>query len=155
MITTTATATNYRYIGITDETTTCECCGKANLRSTVVLSLLDTDGNHEETAFYGSTCAARALGERSGAHVRKLARNAHWKTLQDANEARSMLAAYELPETGEIDRRTLNRAANLYRRNHFGAAWAADETWDGWKTRTLDMVQRMRAALAEAALIGA
>ena len=147
------TRTNYRYIGTTDEATTCEHCGKTMLRNTVVLSMLDDDGNHVEFVRFGSTCAARALGERSGAHVRKLARNAHQQTRQPAAEARRMLAAYGLPETGEIDRRTLNRAANLYRYNHLGASWAAEETWDGWKARVLDMVQRKRDEIAEAALV--
>jgi hypothetical protein len=149
------TTPQYRYIGITDECQECECCGKKNLKKTVVLSLCDAEGVHEHYVRYGTTCAARALGAGSGAKVRKLAENAHQKTAETAKHARELLAAYGLPEAGEIDRRTLNLAARKYRYNHFGAAWAADETWDGWKTRTLDMAQRMRAALAEAALIGA
>jgi len=42
-------------IGTTDENTTCDCCGKSNLKMTVVLR--DADG---EFYFYGRTCAARA-----------------------------------------------------------------------------------------------
>lgn len=46
----------WRVIGKNDEVTTCECCGRANLKATVVL----TDGEGERR--YGSECAARAMG---------------------------------------------------------------------------------------------
>ena len=44
-------------LGITDEVTTCELCGKNPLKRTYVL---DIDG---EIAYYGSTCGSRALRE--------------------------------------------------------------------------------------------
>lgn len=44
-----------RIIGISDEVTTCECCGRTNLKKTVVL----TDGEGEKR--YGSECAAKAM----------------------------------------------------------------------------------------------
>ena len=47
------TRTNYRYIGTTDEATTCEHCGKTMLRNTVVLTMLDDDGNHDEFVRFG------------------------------------------------------------------------------------------------------
>ena len=46
---------NYRILGKNDEVTTCECCGKSNLKLTVIL----TDGEHEVR--FGRDCAARAL----------------------------------------------------------------------------------------------
>src|SRR5262245_862665 len=45
----------YRILGITDETTICECCGRTNLKKTVVI----TDG--AETFRFGSECAAKRL----------------------------------------------------------------------------------------------
>ena len=44
-------------LGITDEVTTCELCGKNPLKRTYVL---DIDG---EIVYYGSTCGSRALRE--------------------------------------------------------------------------------------------
>lgn len=44
-----------KILGTTDDTTTCDCCGKTNLKKTVVL---DIDGS---VVFYGTDCAARAL----------------------------------------------------------------------------------------------
>lgn len=44
--------------GITDEVTVCDCCGKPNLKSTVVF---DVAG---EIVHYGSTCAARNTGRK-------------------------------------------------------------------------------------------
>lgn len=47
--------TTYRILGINDEVTACECCGKANLKCTVVLT------NGEGEVHFGRDCAARAL----------------------------------------------------------------------------------------------
>lgn len=48
-------AGNWKVLGKNDEVTTCECCGRANLKLTVVL----TDG--EQEVRFGRDCAARAL----------------------------------------------------------------------------------------------
>lgn len=45
-----------KFLGTSDENTVCECCGKKNLKSTVALSIDDSD-----PVFFGVTCAARAL----------------------------------------------------------------------------------------------
>lgn len=45
-----------KMMGISDEITTCQCCGRKNLKRTAVL---DFDGDQR---YYGSDCAARALG---------------------------------------------------------------------------------------------
>jgi hypothetical protein len=48
----------------------------------VVLAILDTDGNTEDVTYYGSSCAARALGvEGDGRAVLQAARNATVATL--------------------------------------------------------------------------
>ena len=53
---------SYTFIGTTDDTTTCDCCGKANLKKTVVLK-----NGEGDVVFYGVNCAARALGQKRGA----------------------------------------------------------------------------------------
>ena len=47
----------YTIQGITDERDACDCCGKSNLKRTVVL--LDTES--DTFVFFGTTCAARAM----------------------------------------------------------------------------------------------
>lgn len=47
-----------KLLGINDDVTTCECCGKANLKCTVVL------GTDAGEVHYGRDCAARALAPR-------------------------------------------------------------------------------------------
>ncbi|MYT71187.1 MULTISPECIES: hypothetical protein [unclassified Streptomyces] len=48
--------------GITDECTTCECCGRSNLRRTVALCPLDAEGNEGGgVSYYGTACAADTL----------------------------------------------------------------------------------------------
>lgn len=45
-----------RILGLCDSVTTCECCGRTNLKSTVVI------GDEFGESFYGSVCASRYLG---------------------------------------------------------------------------------------------
>lgn len=44
-----------RILGITNDITTCECCGKSNLKKTVVLDFGDA------VKHYGCDCAAKAI----------------------------------------------------------------------------------------------
>jgi len=51
-----------RVMGITDDVTTCECCGRQNLKCTVALDKTDAEGNTTgEVVHYGRDCAAKAL----------------------------------------------------------------------------------------------
>lgn len=51
------TAQTFKIIGVTDETTVCEHCGKTNLKKVVVLENLETG----EIVRYGTDCAAKAM----------------------------------------------------------------------------------------------
>lgn len=105
-MTATVTATpKFRYIGVTDECIECQKCGKADLKSTVILAFLDAEGNDEgEVTYYGSTCAARALaakGMRVKGGGREILQAAYWRTERlrhEATEARERLAKYGIPE---------------------------------------------------------
>jgi len=50
------TTSKYIYKGITDSVTDCDCCGKSDLKRTVVL--LDTELN--DFKYFGTTCARNA-----------------------------------------------------------------------------------------------
>lgn len=54
----------YRLLGVDDEVTTCEHCGKSGLKRTVVLSQLDADGNEVAVVRFGCDCATRAMRGR-------------------------------------------------------------------------------------------
>ena len=56
--------TTYKIHGITDEVTTCDCCGKSKLARTVGLE--NEAGN---VLYFGTTCAARALRQRGKSDV--------------------------------------------------------------------------------------
>jgi hypothetical protein len=101
---TATTAPTFRYIGVTDECIECQRCGKTDLKSTVILMILDAEGNDEEVTYYGSTCAARALAAK-GMRVKgggaAILQAAYWRTeklRQEAQEARQRLAKYGIPE---------------------------------------------------------
>jgi len=67
----------YQYEGTTDEVTSCDCCGRANLKSTVVLT--DLDEGIER--FFGVVCAAKMLKVTS-AEVRANAKRATTRNKQ-------------------------------------------------------------------------
>lgn len=54
----------YRLLGVDDEVTTCEHCGKTGLKLTVVLSRIDADDEEKRVVRFGSDCAARAMHGR-------------------------------------------------------------------------------------------
>lgn len=59
-----------KILGVTDEITVCDCCGKKNLKKTIGLEL--TDGT---TVHYGSDCASAALlGKKSRKGAESVAR---------------------------------------------------------------------------------
>lgn len=152
---TTTQTPGYRFIGITDECTQCQHCGKGKLRSTVVLAILDADGNEEATTYYGSSCAAKALAiQGGGPYVRRAAGWASHHTIAAADDARRMLAHYDLPETGEPTREQLWAAVKAYVSRHPGIHDRVAETGIGVKARVLAMVERYQRALAEARLLG-
>ena len=145
----------YRYLGVTDECTDCELCGKPNLKSTVVLQPIDDDGNRDgDPVYFGSTCAARALAVAGGGRaVLQRARAGHHDVLTKAKDARRMLALYGLPESGEPTEAEITRGAGNYAHYHRNAAWAAAQTWEDWQRRALDMLSRKRADLEAAELV--
>lgn len=153
MTTTTAPA-RFRYLGVTDECVECQQCGKSDLRSTVVLAVLDADGNTTGTTYYGSHCAARALGVPGGGRaVTRSAVYAHHDTLMAAADARRMLAHYGLPEQGEPTAEQTRDAMGRYIQAHPNIADRVARTGIGVRAMVADMLSRKRAALAAAALV--
>lgn len=99
----TATAL-YRVKGSTNDVTTCGYCGRDELRGTVVLAVLDVDGNESgDVVYFGTGCAATA-GKRTVKDVRA--------DVKAADEAR---------ETEERARRDAEHTALLVARD----AWIA------------------------------
>lgn len=87
--------TDYRVRGTTDDVTTCQQCGKAELKGTVILDILDADGNTEDITYAGSTCAAKMTGRRlTGAKVRQLAEAADYRRAEAVRIAQDVLAYY-------------------------------------------------------------
>jgi hypothetical protein len=156
---TNTTAPAFRYIGVTDECVTCEKCGKPNLRSTVVLAILDADGNTDDVTYYGSTCAARALTEidgkrRTGTAVLQSARWAAEKLGREATDCREVLARYGLDGAQPFAWKTFRDAAKMFRWNNCGGRFAETATWQDWQDETYAMVARRTAIIREAERFG-
>lgn len=76
-----------RILGINDEVTTCECCGRTDLKCTVVLT--DDEGMSELR--FGRQCAAKALRPRhpiGTAKIETYARQAQFKREQEERQGR-------------------------------------------------------------------
>lgn len=104
------TTQGFRYYGMTDDTTTCDQCGRTELKRTIILMTLDADGNDDGLVYFGSSCAARALATRFG--VRTTAS----KVLREAENAEYL--------------RRQNRTYALGRLAHYGVAVGAEPTRD-------------------------
>lgn len=149
---TSTTAPAFRFLGTTDDTTECAKCGREELRSTVVLDVLDADGNSEGVTYYGSTCAARVLTAATGRKItgpRVLAEAvaARTATLQAAANAEQLLAHYADAE-GDDD-----ELIRRYAAAHSSAMWARTMTPAGWLDKARAMFTRQRAILADAAAL--
>jgi len=49
----------FQVLGITDEVTVCDCCGKSPLKSTYIVQMIESG----EILHYGSTCVCRNTGK--------------------------------------------------------------------------------------------
>lgn len=79
----------FKVLGINDESTVCECCGKTNLKRTVVL-----ESESLGIVRYGVDCAGMALhGSKSAVNARKVVNAA--KELARAEANRKAIAAGE------------------------------------------------------------
>lgn len=76
------------YLGTTDDITSCDCCGREDLKSTVAL---DLDG---ATVHYGVTCAANAL-RLPVATVRQGTKRADAAAADSLRSAQAKVAAAE------------------------------------------------------------
>ncbi len=76
----------YTLLGVDDEVVVCEKCGKSDLKCTVVLGVLDADGNIDHEVRFGRDCAAKALRKPrtvTAAKMEKIARGAEFKRVLD------------------------------------------------------------------------
>ncbi|WP_338704383.1 hypothetical protein V2W30_41405 (plasmid) [Streptomyces sp. Q6] len=80
--------------GVVDDTDTCECCGRTNLKRVVALMPLDADGNEEgDVSYYGTSCAATAL-RWTHTRVANTARAANARANSRDEWARSAISRY-------------------------------------------------------------
>lgn len=143
--------TEYRVLGTTDEVTTCEICGRDELKGTIVLGVLDADGNVEAEMYAGSSCGAKAVGRKgrnAAAKLRDEADAATRKILDEANDARKMLEHYRWNDV------SFGRVVMAFRMAHLSAIWAPRTTLEQWQQMTRDMISRRESQIAAAVRLG-
>jgi hypothetical protein len=80
----------YKIKGTTNDVTTCELCGRPELKGTVMLAPLDVDGNEDgDVSYFGTSCAAKA----SGWTVREVNAGVKAAKVQAASEERNRVIA--------------------------------------------------------------
>ncbi|MGW1411313.1 hypothetical protein [Streptomyces sp. NPDC002403] len=110
--------------GIVDDFSECGCCGRRGLKRTVAMMPLDVDGNEDGTAedvvYYGTSCAAAALGWKQG-KVTNLALAAQAKRDQHDEYARRLISIYAPLEFAPArDQARLYYSRNPYHRRTGG-----------------------------------
>jgi len=93
----TGTLTAYRVRGTTDDVTECQICGKPELKGTVILDILDADGNIEDITYAGTTCAGR-LTSTPAKRIRQQAGMADYAAAQRVEWAQEKVAAFAAAE---------------------------------------------------------
>lgn len=91
---TTTQIASYRVRGTTDDVTTCQICGKPELKGTVVLDILDADGNTEDVTYAGTTCAAKITGSKATS-IKNAAAAADYRRTRALENARQQLSWWE------------------------------------------------------------
>lgn len=82
----------FRVRGWSEDVTTCQCCGREDLKGTVVLEHVETG----EILYYGCVCAGRALGWSAAEARKRLEREAKDQRKQLHEQASLELLAHPL-----------------------------------------------------------
>lgn len=72
----------FQVLGTTDEVTTCDCCGREDLKGTIVLKYM-TEERAGEIAYFGSTCFERQVRMARWSHPAYIERQASMKSHYD------------------------------------------------------------------------
>lgn len=121
----------FQVLGTTTDITTCELCGRDELRGTTVLAILDNDGNDTgERVHYGTTCGAKAAGwtvteiNRRIKDAADAKRDAEEKTIADhRNREFAAMAAWAANALGIVEHSKL-RDINVIMAFHASGAYA-------------------------------
>ena len=96
-----------KVVGTSDEVTSCECCGKQNLKKTV--ALMDDEGN---VRYYGCNCAAQAICKTGKKITSKDVRN-EAKSADTAAKLQARADAYNLAARKKIQARLKAEALRI------------------------------------------
>ena len=125
----------YNLLAIVDDVTSCDCCGKSELKCTMALEELDADGNALGEVYFGRDCGARALGWRVSAdRAEKLVRGTarmDYYTLSDVWRAHASTdSAYRVPATVEIDGAQIEVIHSSYQTVSANQGWTRQSKTD-------------------------
>ena len=116
----------FKLLGITDEVTTCDCCGKPNLARTVAM-----ENEAGDIVHYGTTCAARAL---TGRRCRKTGELIYGRALMIQRCKDALPKVLAAIEDGEDPRKAIGHRFNVHYGYYSDTGNKMPLTiyWDGW-----------------------
>jgi hypothetical protein len=99
-----------KFMGTTDDVTTCDCCGRSNLKSTVALSIDEAD-----PVYFGVACAAHAL-KRTAKEVRAESRKADDEKAAAVAAVKAAASRAEFARwTSHLDARAPSLRGNVFK----------------------------------------
>lgn len=129
----TTTTTRYTLLGIDDEVTTCELCGRVDLRCTVVLSQRDADHQEVAQVRFGRDCASKAMyGEsrnkrKAAVEMEREARAFELRVIEVELRAKKILHVYA-PDPERTDVMVIRVPKGLaYAGQRWGRRWPLDD----------------------------
>jgi hypothetical protein len=86
--------------GTTELVTECDCCGRVDLKKTVIMAVLDADGNETDRMHFGVVCAAKASG-RPVKEIKAEASAADSELAREWSEALNLNRAFNTWRAGQ------------------------------------------------------
>lgn len=143
-----------RFLGTDDSVTTCDCCGRTELKSTVAIETAAGEVVH-----YGCVCAARALG-RTTEEIKAGTAAADVEKVADQVNALALQVAFLVQATWGEDAQNALRARGCHYMAGHAANWtehycrhleaALSPKRDSMKIAKLEKLNRTCAARVEA-----
>ncbi len=142
----------YRLMGITDDSDTCEVCGKIELRRVMAIAPIDADGNADGETFYaGSTCGARLISRSLGRRITsKRLTDAAAAATRALTAAKAFMAEFEDMRLNDYLKVNGNALLNITR----GDVDAALELGRERYIETVAEARKVLAATSPSGLIG-
>lgn len=128
--------TGYKAEGITRDVDTCDCCGRVDLKKTVMMRFYVDNEPEQHIEYFGTTCASKCVGNRTGKKVtaRQVQEEAEAAQREVDQGDREVMLAWkrtQIESTEPMVKQFQQNARQgekfiVYRYNNVGKRWGAE-----------------------------